>query len=312
MPIDATCSWLDEAVLDLEVLAREASPALRRRLEPAVGRIARSNGGESVRDALLRAGATPFVPVIEALARDLGLTGDPRVALVGRSTVLLYLYVRLQDDLVDEEALVDRPTVYAMEAVLARHLELLASAEVPPGVWVRRSRCMARFAGVSAEEADTRLDAVGLPAELAGEKFLAMAVPLVALASLAGRDELHDAVQDIVVHAGTALQMVNDVLNAPEDLLAGRTTPFLRWFGPAAAPADLAAAPAFVAAMRASMFGHAATRRALELARGEATMAVDRAEDLGLTHLAASMGALRTHASHTERRLFGLLLGEQV
>lgn len=265
-----------------------------------------------MRTALLRPGATPFVSVIDALALDLGLTGDPRVALVGRSTLLLYLYVRLQDDLVDEEALVDRPTVFAMELVLSRHLELLSMANPPPSVWTRRSRCMARFADASAEEVDARVDAVGLSPERVGEKFLAMAVPLVALASLAGRDELHDAAEDLVVHAGTALQMINDVLNGPEDLLAGRTTPFLRWFGPPAVPPEIGDAGAFVASMRASMFGHQATRRAVDLAERTAANARDRAASHGLTHLAASMEALQVSARRTEERLFGLLVGEQV
>lgn len=118
------------------------------------------NGGTSLLDALGRPATTPFVPLIDACAKDLGLAGHPSVARLGRATVLLYAYVRVQDDLVDEPDRVDRASVYAAEALLARHLALFAEATTDPRAHALRSEVMARFAAVAAAEVDARsLDA---------------------------------------------------------------------------------------------------------------------------------------------------------
>ena len=151
----APTSWLPDAVRDLHALATSPCPAIARRVAPAVERISRMNGGAGASDALMRSGSTPFVRLVDAFAADLGLAGDPRAALIGRSTVLGYLYVRLQDDLVDEEAMVDRASVYAMEAALSAHVDLLAQAGVPAHVFRVRSALMARFAACAAPLAAT-------------------------------------------------------------------------------------------------------------------------------------------------------------
>ncbi|WP_437275227.1 hypothetical protein WME90_28740 [Sorangium sp. So ce375] len=301
MHSEAICSWLDDAIRDLARLREGAGPALRRRLDAALGRIARMNGGEGVRDALERPGATPFVRLVDAAAVDFGLAGDPRAGLVGRATVMEYLYVRLQDDLVDEEAIVDRASVYAMEAALAFHLALLAEAQIPRAAWLARSRLMARFADTSAQEIDERCAPDGMPAERAGEKFLGMAIPLIALASFAGRDDLHDDLSAFVVHLGAALQMVNDILNAAEDRAAGRTTPLLRWIG--------AVDGGDANTLRAALLGHPATARALDLARAEAERAAALAGRRGLERLAALAQGARATVDRTSERLLGQMLG---
>lgn len=303
MHSDATCSWLDDAARDVARLVDDTEPALQRRLRPLVERIARMNGGDGLRDALLRPGSTPFVRIIDAAALDLGLAGDPRVASIGRATVMSYLYVRLQDDLVDEEALIDRASVYAMEVALAEHLRHLADAGVPAKFWRARSRVMARFAAFAAREVDERGAAEGAPAERHGDKFLPLAVPLLALASLAGRDALHDVLIDHVVHLGAALQVINDVLNAAEDRAAERTTPFLRWLGPLDAP-DLGA-------FRAAVQAHPATDRALALARAQAGRAASLAAAHELARLAGLAGAVERLVDRTRPRLLGLQLGIQ-
>lgn len=295
-----TCSWLPDAVRDLESLAAMPCEPIARRLRPAIGRIAAMNGGAGVRDALTQSGSTPFVRLVDAMAVDVGLAGDPRVALIGRSTVLGYLYVRLQDDLVDEEAWLDRAAVYAMEAVLARHLELLARAGVPASVLCARSRLMTAFAACSAVEYDTRDAADGIAAERSGEKFLGMAVPLVALAALADGESLRgdgeEQLAELVVALGTALQMVNDVLNATDDRAAGRTTPLLRWLGDGEWS-------------RAALIGHPAVTRALELARESVARAVGIAHGLSLPTVASLAGATRFVIDRTEERLLGHAFG---
>ncbi len=197
MRAEPICSWLPDAMRDLEVLAESRAPALKRRLRPAISRMPPMNG--------------PFIRLIDAIARDLGLVGDARTALIGRATVMLHLYVRLQEDLVDDEALVDRATVYAMEAVLSCHIELFAHARVPADAMVMRSELMTRFAAYSAREVDGRERLPSADAARAGEKFLPMAVPLVALASLAGRVRIYDTLAELVIEIGTALHMVKQV-----------------------------------------------------------------------------------------------------
>ncbi|HVV84530.1 MAG TPA: hypothetical protein VHE35_15785 [Kofleriaceae bacterium] len=292
----APTSWLPDAVADLRALATSPCEAIARRIAPAVERISRMNGGAGASDALVRSGSTPFVRLVDAFAADLGLAGDPRTALVGRSTVLGYLYVRLQDDLVDEEALVDRASVYAMEAALAAHLDLLARAGVPVRVFAARSVLMARFAAFAARECDERGRDDGAAAERTGEKFLGMAVPLVALAALAGRHDLDDELAALIVDLGTALQMINDVLNAAEDHAAGRTTPLLRWIG----------ASSFT---RAGLIGHPAVHRALAVARAAATRAATRASALGLPHTTDVVDETGALVERTSERLLAHVLG---
>jgi len=318
MPAEPTCSWLRDAVRDLEALAASPHPALARRLAPAVDRIANMNGGDGASDALVRSGSTPFVRLVDAAARDLGLGDDPRTALIGRSTVMGYLYVRLQDDLVDEEALVDRASVYAMEAALASHLELLARAGVPASVLVSRAALMTRFAAFSATECDDRGRDDGPAAERTGEKFLGMAVPLVALAALAGRTGIDDGLAELVVDLGTALQMINDVLNAPEDHAAGRTTPVLRWLSH---PGETSRARAFeglpaeaksgvkTSCNRASLVGHPAVGRALEVATAAADRAAARATALELPRTTVVIAEARALVERTRERLLAQSLG---
>lgn len=301
MTTGATCSWLPDAVADLEALAAHPNPALARRLGGAVRRLARMNGGSGLLDALGRPGTTPFVALVDAATADLGLAGDERAARIGRATVLLYLYVRLQDDLVDEEELVDRASVYAMEAALSAHLEQLAAAGLPPSGWRARSSLMERFARVAASEVELRAAGRALPAEAAGEKFLAMGVPLVALAALADRPELMAPLTELVIALGNALQMVNDVLNAAEDHMARRPSALLDWLDP---PAGLPGN-----ALRARLLSHPAMARALALAGGEARRAFALCEAHGLPSLRSIAEAVARTAERTSERLLGLMLG---
>ena len=299
-----TCSWLDEATRDLEMLPPSAGPAVGRRIARAVARLSRINGGSGLGDAFTRPGTTPFVRAIDALAADLGLSGDPRVALVGRATVLLYLYVRMQDDLVDEEEQVDRATVFAMELVLSKHLALLADAGLSHDGQRARSDIMARFADVAADELDLRAEAKALPVERLGDKFLPMAVPLVALASIAGRDAIGDALVSFVQTVGSSLQWINDVLNAAEDRALARPTSLLSAASPETAHLrgnDL----------RAALLSDPATRTHLDQARRGAERAAEAARALGLPALGAVAAAVASNVSATDGRLLAIMLGER-
>lgn len=309
MPFDATTSpaehWLSEAVTDLERVRLAAAPAVRRRIDEALGRLARMNGASGLREAFTRPATTPFVALVDACAHDLGLAGDPRVALLGRSTVLGYAYIRVQDDLVDEPDRVDRASVYAAEALLAEHLRLFARAAPSAEAFAWRSDIMARFADVAADEVDTRGAAIE-DGDLGwmGVKFLPMAVPLAAMATLAGAGCAHDLVE-FVREVGTALQLVNDVYNAPEDAAGGRSTPLLRWL---AAEGIDASDPA----LRARLFASAALARSLTEARRSIASASRRAADAKLPGLAVVAAQALAMVDRCPERLCRLMLGASV
>lgn len=305
MTTEERCSWLDDAVGDLEALERSSGPAIGRRLGAALSLLARMNGGQGLRHALLQPGTTPFVRLVDAAASDLGLRGDPRAGLVGRATVLLYLYVRMQDDLVDEEARVDRPYVYAMEVALARHVALLAEASLSSETQRLRADLMARFARVAADEVDRRAVGEPLPVEALGDKFLPMAVPLVALASIADREALSPDLVAWVQHVGAALQLVNDVLNAAEDHALGRPTSLLA----ALAPPTRAHQGN---ALRAAILADPATHAALDRARTTAEHARALAARQHLPGLARIAEGVAASVDRTDARLLGLMLGAAV
>lgn len=264
------------------------------------------NGAGSLREALTRPASTPFVALVDACARDLGLAGDPRVALLGRSTVVGYAYIRVQDDLVDEPDLVDRASVYAAEAFLAEHLRLFAAGACAPGAFLWRSEIMRRFADVAAAEVDDReRDVEDGDLSWMGVKFLPMAVPLAAMAVLAGREPLAATLVDFVRDVGTALQLVNDVYNAPEDAAGGRPTPLLRWLR---AEGRDPLAPS----LRARLFGSRALERSLAEARSHVASAAGRASDAGLAHLGGVAAHARSMVDRAPDGLARLMLGASV
>ena len=296
--------WLDDAVADLDRIVAESGPALRRRLARQLRVLGRMNGGEGMASMLRRPSSTPFVPLIDAVAADLGLTGDPRVALIGRCTVLLYVYVRIQDDLVDEPRRVDRASVFAAEALLSEHLALFAAAAPGARAAALRSKIMRRFADVAAAEFDDRGRVTELDASLdwMGDKFLPMAVPLAGLAVAAERADLAEPLIAFVCALGTGLQLVNDILNVREDWASGRTTPLLRWL--AVDGALDGAAP-----VGAVLLSHPAVERAV----AEAHRAIEAAQALalaaGLPATAALAARAKAMADQAPRRLLAGMLG---
>lgn len=298
--------WVSDAVRDLETLARTSPPALQRRLDEALARMARMNGAHTLREALVRPASTPFVAAVDACADDLGLTGDVRVASMGRATVALYAYVRLQDDLVDEPDRVDRASVFAAEALLSEHLTHFAMAVSDPAAHAWRARIMRRFAGVAATEVDDR-DRSPSDEDLGwmGEKFLPMAVPLVGMAVMAGREDVVASLVEFVREVGAALQLVNDAFNVAEDSAGGRTTPVLRWMRASNVDTEEAVA-------RATLLSDAVLARVLDEARRFTDAATRRADDMGFKSLAGVARHARAMVDRTPERLCRLMLGMAV
>ncbi len=309
MPFDATTSapehWTFDAARDLADLAAAAPPALRRRLDAALSRLAMMNGARSLREAFVRPASTPFVAAVDACAADLGLAGDARAATMGRATVALYAYVRVQDDLVDEPDRVDRASVYAAEALLSEHLARFSEAVSDPAAHAWRARIMGRFAGVAATEIDDR-DGAASDSDLGwmGEKFLPMAVPLAGLAVIAGRGALVPSLVEFVREVGTALQLVNDAFNVCEDALGGRTTPVLRWMRETGTVEPSSA--------RATLLSGPVMARVVDEGRRYADAATARADAMGMTELAAVGRRARAMVDHAPERVCRLMLGMTV
>lgn len=290
--------WIADAARALETFTAACAPPLRRRLEPVIARLARNNGGSSLAEALTRPSATPFVPLIDAVAADLGLTGDPRVGSIGTATVFLYAYVRVQDDLVDEPRRVARAQVYVAEALLGEHLAAMGAAVTDPRLWAWRTRVMHRFTEVATREVDDRRSPPATydgDLRWMGEKFLPMAVPLVGLALAAGRCDDVERLVELTVDLGLALQMVNDLYNADEDAAAGRGTPVLAWLGPCEG------------GRKVTLIGHPALDRAMDVARGALEEARRRTGDLPATRALVERVAGMVEAA--PRGLLRLTLG---
>ncbi len=179
----------------------------------------------------LHPAATPFVPLLDALARDLGVPpSDPRLQACGDATLLSYLHVRVQDDVVDEPGRWDMSYTFVADTFAAASVDAFVRATAGPSCaafFAFRARALQRFFAVAVAELDARKDGAALDEQRLAEKFLPLAVCLGALAFAVGRDALAGVLTEVVLGLGQALQRANDLLNATEDWAACRRTPAL-------------------------------------------------------------------------------------
>jgi hypothetical protein len=306
-------NWITEAFLATEELKAGLSEALGARFDRVWDRLSRMNGGRSVEAALTSPAATPFLSLIEAYRRDLGLPDDERLADIGAGALALYLYVRVQDDIVDEPELFEPAYVYVAEALSSASQAAFARA-LPDdrGLSAYRAAVMRAFAEAAAWEIDVYRrgegPAGGPPEREAlrrsGQKFLPMAVPLGAVACASARAGDLSRLPRFVEALGTGLQLANDVLNAAEDHAAGRATPVLGWLyaGGGSAPGRPAEAA------RAALLGDAALKRAQAAARRAITSAEELALEMSAPGLAAEARARLGFIDSLPRRLLALCL----
>lgn len=300
--------WIRRSFARLEALLTSLEAPLQARLSVILQRLSRTNGGRSLESALTSPAATPFLALLEAYRCDLGLEeGDPRLALIGEATLALYLYVRVQDDLVDEPHLFDPAYVYLAEVFAGRSLSAFAQAlSGDAHFFTFREEVMRKFARVALWEVDIyrRGKEEGDGLALIGQKFLPMAVPLGALACAAGKWSDLPELMRFVTTLGTGLQVLNDVLNIEEDCAAGRLTPVLFWLynSGAARPGQ---PPALV---RAALLGSPVLKRAVAVARQKIQQAALLAEGLGASSLQKSARLRLDFADSVPRRLLALCL----
>jgi len=144
----------------------------------------------------------------------------------------LYFAVRVQDDLVDDPT-TDRTLAFLQSALFTRAQRLLAQLD-PSQAAADFERLHHRFIEAALADLSWRRDptTAWTPTRLArqGDKYLPMALPLVALARAAGRTDV-DALVEAVVALSTGLQLTNDRLGAHTDLAEGLSSPWLSTLG---------------------------------------------------------------------------------
>ena len=147
--------WVRRAFAHADRWFEADPPELRARLAAVRARIARAHGQASPEAALTVPAATPFLALTEAYRRDLKLPDEGAIDAVGRGTLALYFYLRVQDDMVDEPALFDPSFTYAAEVLAGASAEAFASAVGGSAAfWSFRRAVLDRLAAVSAWELD--------------------------------------------------------------------------------------------------------------------------------------------------------------
>lgn len=310
---DTRPAWTRRALASCARWFDGAPAPLRSRLASVRARVASAQGGDSIEGALTAPGATPFLALTEAFRLDLGLPEEGAADAVGEGALALYFYLRLQDDLVDEPERFDRACVYAAEVFAGASAEAFARAGVRPAFWAFRAAVLTELASVSAWEIDgyraLDLATAGARAEehaaTLGSKLVPIAIPLAALAAVAGQEKAFAWIGPFARALGRALQIANDLLNARDDHAAERLTPALAalYQGGRVQPGD--------AAFRVwpLLAGDAALDRMLALAQLHAAAAVNLAAESGAPALAAATAHGTAVLGEVRARLLKLAMG---
>lgn len=307
---EACASWFDRA-----------PPSLQPRLAAVRARASRAQGASSIDGALTAPFATPFLALSEALRRDLDLpdgdgetTAGEAVTAAGEGTLALYFHLRVQDDLVDEPAAFDRAHVYTSELFASASAEAFARAlGHHPGFWSLRRSVLDELAETATWEIDTfralpLAEAAASAEEHAatlGSKLIPLAIPLCALAAIAGDASSFGWLRTCARSLARALQLANDLLNARDDHAARRLTPALAalYAGGRLSPDD----PPH--AVWPTLAGDPSLTRMLAAAEDHAATAASLADRTGARALAAEIRAATSPLPELPARLVKLSLG---
>jgi len=167
---------------------------------------------------------SPAFEMLCWVAECAGLESNaPETLAAADSMLALYFAVRIQDDIVDDDT--DRLGVYLQQALTAEALADLARIGDASAL-AEVAATLSAFSEAAILDAHGRLDPSG-PTGTAlshqGHKYLPMAVPLVALAP----PTLRASVREVVIKAGEAFQLTNDLLGLKGDLARGLSSPAL-------------------------------------------------------------------------------------
>jgi hypothetical protein len=299
-------TWFPGAMWAVERLFTACGPPLATRLAPTATRLSQMNGAASIRGALSAMVATPGLALLEALRADYGIgVDDPRVETIGEAALALYFYLRVQDDIVDEPEQLDRAYVYVAEVFSGASQRAFAQALAgSPRFFTFREEIMAVFASAATWEVDAFRTGMATKADLVrmGQKLLPIAIPLGALALLAGRPAQLAPLVQFTTHFGSGLQMVNDLLNVKEDHVRQRLTPVLSWLY-AGGKVTPGAPPATI---RLALLADAALHRALTCAQEAMAQAEQVALALHTQRLAAIAHNRTAYVQSVPQRLLAL------
>lgn len=305
--------WFTQGLASVDGLRASLEGPIAARVARFFARFSEMNRGQPVGASLRAPSATPFVRLIEAYRTDIGVSeGDPRLLAIGEGTLLLYFYLRVQDDIVDEPTRCDRGDVYTMEVLSAASARAFGCAVGEhKGFFGFRERVLRSFASAAAWEIDVAWrDGPSFSASepvlsFLGRKFLPLAVPLGALAFLAGRGADIESIERFVMELGSGLQIVNDALNIGEDHAAKRVSPLLRrLYDDGRATTSTPGG-----AVRALLLSGPVFDEAMETARAQLGAAADTALKMGAGELAREARVRVRFLDEVPALLLALCLG---
>jgi hypothetical protein len=301
--------WVPSALQATERLFRAFEPPLSDRMARVADRLSQRNGATTIEAGLRASVATPFLAAMDALRQDYRIAADnPCMPRLGEATLALYIYVRIQDDIVDEPDEIDRADVFVMEVFHGASQRAFARAlDGNPTFFAFQEEVMDRFAGAALWEVDAFHSAASAEIDLVqtGQKFLPMAVPLGAVALLAQRSIHLPRIAEFVTHLGTGLQMVNDVLNVRQDHANKRLTPVLKWLYADEAQFEDDTSTR----IRLKLLASEVLYRALDRARAALRNAERIAQDMDAPKLAAVAANRAEFVQSVTSRLLALHLG---
>ena len=305
--------WFAQGLAAVETLRASLEGPIAARVDRFFARFTEMNRGKPLQVSLRAPSATPFVRLVEAYRGDVGAaSGDPRLLAIGEGTLLLYFYLRVQDDIVDEPTRSDRADVYAMEVFSGASMRAFGRAVGEHGGFFDfRERVLRFFASAAAWEVDVawhggpRFSATEPVLTFLGRKFLPLAVPLGALSFLAGRGADAARIERFVMELGSGLQIVNDALNVAEDHAAGRVSPLLR----SLYEGGRATASTPGGEVRALLLSGPVFTEAMESARAQLAAAADTALEMGAAALAREARARVRFLDEVPSLLLSLCLG---
>lgn len=174
----------------------------------------------------------PALPLHWWIEEALGSkAGNARTEHLAFSTLILYFYLRIQDNLIDEDVeREDRQFLYLCNPFIRSFFTIYQ--EIFPSrspFWRSFNAIWDEFSEVSAQEKTAGRTCSIKDAEVLrlGSKLLPGAIPAVAMAHMAGREDDAEALVEMSRWLGLGIQLMNDFFNWRTDLALGHETYFL-------------------------------------------------------------------------------------
>ena len=217
----------------LDAYVKELTPSLSTLWRKFEGRMAACSAQGDCREFFERPRHSfPALPLHWWIEEALGSqAGNARTERLAFSTLLLYFYLRIQDNLIDEdEEREDRQFLYLCNPFIGSFFAIYQEI-FPSGspFWRSFDAIWDEFSEVSAREKIAGPTCAVRDDELLllGSKLLPGAIPAVAMAHMAGREDDAEAIVEMTRWLGLGIQLMNDFFNWRTDLALGHETYFL-------------------------------------------------------------------------------------